>query len=129
MTVAAEMTCNHEYEFIPCMGTYCNKCSIAYGEACLHPDCNEMDCSKHFVGWRSTVHGSFNDIERMMTDDTYILYLAHDGVIEGKYEDVRRVLSHKSIKLVYFCVYYTADNVWDVYNEPAFAHIKFVPIY
>lgn len=121
--------CDHTYNFFNCVGTFCTKCSIEYGTVCLHPDCNELECSKHKVCILAVHDYTFKDVVSMMSDDTYILHLGHDGVIDGCDEDIRRTLSYKSLKVVEYCGYYTEQNVLDIYNEPAFSHIRFTPIW
>ncbi len=123
------MECEHVFRFVPCIGSYCKNCDIPYGVECLHPSCKIHHCEKHSLSYDSVNNAkTFADVVKDMTDDIYVLHLAHDGVISGTDDDVRKVLSFKGLKIVEYCYYYTELNVLSMFEDKKFSHIKFVPI-
>lgn len=100
---------------------------VDYDE-CPHPKCRQINCNKHtfYIPPLNDDDITMRELSYRLTDDIYLLNLGHDGVVEGKDEDVRRVLSHKGLRIVLYCGYNTRDNVRKVFQEPAFRHINFI---
>ncbi len=125
-------TCNHKYEFIGLLGWFCKNCELPYGVECLHPRCKKHNCELHSLSFPDVNNeNTFENVVSRMTDDIYILHLGHDGVITGKDSDIHEVLSHSGLKIVQYCAYYTADNVWNIFkgkDYTQYKHITFVPI-
>ena len=121
--------CNHEFEFIDCVGAFCAKCQIPYGVECLHPKCKVHYCTVHTLCYAAVNNeNTFETVAADMTNNIYVLHLGHDGVIYGKDSDVRKVLSHSSLKMVEYCGYHTADNITNIFEEEDYKHITFTPI-
>ena len=121
-----ESNCEHNYEFYPCIGHLCTKCHIAYGVECVKPGCGVNHCEKHVLSYPALCGRTFANVVDDMTDDIYLLNLAHDGVTKGTDEDVRKVLAFPSLKVVEYCGYYIAENVWKIFEEEQYKHIEFV---
>lgn len=123
-----KMDCNHEFENIELLGTFCKNCHIAYGVECLKPDCRILNCEKHNLIYSTFEDAEFDQVEKDMNNDIYCLHLGHDGVICGNEVDVRKVLSYSGLKIVEYCGYYMNDKIIDIFDENGYKHIKFVPI-
>ena len=120
--------CDHDFEFIECFGTFCKKCQIGYGVECLYPKCKVHHCNKHSLSYETFSEHTFSAVDKNMTDDIYCLHLGHDGVIDGKVEDIHRVLSYPGLKIVEYCGYYTDTSVIDIFDSDRYSHITFNPI-
>ncbi len=121
--------CDHDFEFIDCFGTFCKKCQIGYGVECLHPECKVHNCDKHSLSYPALDNeNAFSTVDEDMTDDIYCLHLGHDGIIDGKVEDIHRVLSHPGLKIVEYCGYYTDAKVTNIFDSDRYSHITFTPI-
>ncbi len=122
--------CDHEFEFVDCMGTFCAKCHIGYGIECLHPECKVHHCNKHSLSYPACNNdNTFSTVAEDMTNDIYVIHLGHDGVISGNIEDVHKVLSYEGLKIVEYCGYYTDNDVIGVFEDDKYNHITFTPIY
>lgn len=127
-----QLNCKHDFKFVECFGTFCSKCDIGYGVECLNPECKEHNCGKHnlmydvFANERGI---TFDNVVQDMNDDIYLLSLGHDGVIEGKVEDVRIVLSYKNLKIVQYCGYYMEECIEEIFESGKYPQIDFVPIF
>lgn len=119
----------HDFQFVPCFGTFCKKCDVGYGVHCLKDSCGKRDCTLHNLDYEPFCGKTYGDVVEDMTDEISYLCLGHDGVIEGEDEDVRKVLFFGGLETVQYCGYYTADNVTDIFEEEQYSHIKFVPQY
>ena len=70
-------SCQHEFQFIDCLGTFCKHCSVSYGKFCVNPKCAESDCSVHMIEFPDLCEEAltFKNVSEKMTDDIYRLYL------------------------------------------------------
>ena len=119
---------SHEFEFISFCGSFCKTCGIGYGVECLHPECKVHYCKKHGLGYPSVNNSNtFATVVEDMNEDIYVLSLGHDGVINGKDEDIHKVFSYPNLKIVEYCGYYTDENIGEIMDK--YSNINFVPIW
>lgn len=137
-TVSVKDCGAHEYEELTddgdYIGTYCKKCGIEMGIECFHPECRKtlQECDKHTVTGKVFSTENYGNIADKMTDDTYCIFLGHDGVgcnCEMDIEGLRRMLSFKGLRRVSYCGYYSPGYFYDIIEEAQYSHIEFVAYY